>query len=146
MSEKPTPAAVYKSIIDEIVNKTRRYGCSSHVREDGIYSKAPAHQPFNEFIARLSQEQREVLANMLRKNTKERFTTFWLHFPGILIATTSDSHTMANRCQSTSAVWACMAISSAAAMAGTGLKTAIDSTMLTEEIFLPTPLKMDSNG
>lgn len=70
MSETPefqTALDVYKSIIDEFVNQTRRYGSSSHVAESGIFSNAPADGKFNEFIGTLSQTQRELLAEMLQE-------------------------------------------------------------------------------
>jgi hypothetical protein len=67
MPEPHTPIDVYKSIIDEFVNKTRRYGSSSHVAESAIFSKAPAHQEFNEFIGTLSPSQRKLLSEMLQE-------------------------------------------------------------------------------
>lgn len=67
MPEPQTPIDVYKAIIDELVNKTRSCGSSSLVTERGIFSKAPAHQKFNDFIETLSPSQRELLSELLQE-------------------------------------------------------------------------------
>lgn len=67
MSEPETAPDIYKAIIDEFVNETRRYGSSAHVMESGFFSKAPAHCKFNEFIDTLSPSQREILSDMLQE-------------------------------------------------------------------------------
>ncbi len=65
---EPQPALeIYKAIIDEFVNKIRRYGSSSHVAESGFFSKAPAHGKFNAFIKALSSSQRQLLSEMLQE-------------------------------------------------------------------------------
>jgi hypothetical protein len=66
MAYPTEPIDVYKAIIDQLVDETRRFGASSHVAEDGFFSKAPAHREFNDFILSLSQSQREVLSRMLQ--------------------------------------------------------------------------------
>jgi hypothetical protein len=64
---EPTgPLDVYKAIIDHIVGETRLFGSSSRVAERGIYSNAPAHRKYNEFIGQLSPHQRELLSRMLQ--------------------------------------------------------------------------------
>lgn len=67
MPERQTALDIYKAIIDEFVNETRRYGSSSHVAESGCFSKAPAHRKFNDFIEALSPPQRELLSEMLQE-------------------------------------------------------------------------------
>ncbi|MBN1588500.1 MAG: hypothetical protein JW888_03205 [Pirellulales bacterium] len=67
MTEPRTALDVYKAIIDELVNKVRQYGSSSHVVESGLFSKAPAHRKFNKFIAALSPAQRQLLSEMLQE-------------------------------------------------------------------------------
>lgn len=67
MREPQTALETYKAIIDEFVNKTRRYGSSSHVAESGFFSKAPAHEKFNMFIKALSPSQRQLLSEMLQE-------------------------------------------------------------------------------
>jgi hypothetical protein len=60
-----TPLAAYKAIIDQLVGETRLFGSGSLVKERGIFSNAPAHSEFNEFIQSLSPKHRDLLANML---------------------------------------------------------------------------------
>lgn len=60
------PTDAYKAIIDQLVNETRLAGPGAHVVTKGIYSKAPSHGRFNQFIASLPPEQRETLARMLQ--------------------------------------------------------------------------------
>lgn len=67
MREPQTALETCKAIIDEFVNKTRRYGSSSHVAESGFFSKAPAHEKFNMFIKALSPSQRQLLSEMLQE-------------------------------------------------------------------------------
>jgi hypothetical protein len=67
MSEPDTPIGVYKAIIDQLVSETRLLGSSSHVAESSMFSKAPAHCEFNEFIRSLGPEQREILSRMLQE-------------------------------------------------------------------------------
>jgi hypothetical protein len=66
MHDPTTPADAYKAIIDQLVNETRGLGTSRRVAERGIFSKAPAHREFNDFIGSLNASQRELLARMLR--------------------------------------------------------------------------------
>ncbi len=67
MSEPNRSLDVYKAIIDQLVGETRLLGSSSHVTENGIFSNAPAHRDFNEFIRSLSPQQRELLSRMLQE-------------------------------------------------------------------------------
>lgn len=67
MAEPNAANDVYKAIIDQLVNETRRLGSSSHVVEKGIFSNAPAHSEYNEFIQSLSALQRELLSKMLQE-------------------------------------------------------------------------------
>ena len=60
------PIDAYKAIIDQLVDQTRLAGPGSHVATKRIYSKAPSHGAFNQFIASLLPEQRETLARMLQ--------------------------------------------------------------------------------
>jgi hypothetical protein len=66
MSEPNTPIDAYKAIIDQLVMETRLLGPSSHVVENGFFSKAPAHKKFNEYIRSLSMKQKKLLSEMLR--------------------------------------------------------------------------------
>ncbi len=66
MKEPNTPIDAYKAIIDQLVGETRLLGSSGHVRKDKVYSNAPAHKPFNEFLQSLSGDQRKILSEMLQ--------------------------------------------------------------------------------
>ncbi|MEY4730466.1 MAG: hypothetical protein RL020_1624 [Pseudomonadota bacterium] len=69
MSEIPEPVTAndaYKLIIDHLVNEVRQYGTSSSITISGIFSKAPAHSKFNEFVTALSPTKRELLSRMLQ--------------------------------------------------------------------------------
>ena len=67
MHDPTTPVDAYKAIIDQLLNETRRLGSSEHVAKSGIFSKAPAHREFNDFIGSLNRTQRELLASMLQE-------------------------------------------------------------------------------
>lgn len=67
MSNPQTALSVYQTIIDEFVSKTRFYGSSAHVAESGVFSNAPDHAKFNQFIATLTHLQRELLSEMLQE-------------------------------------------------------------------------------
>jgi hypothetical protein len=67
MQGPDTPSATYRAIIDQLVNDTRLRGSAPRVRESGIFSKAPSHREFNEFIGALSERQREALYRMLQE-------------------------------------------------------------------------------
>jgi hypothetical protein len=71
MPEDPPlrPVEVYKQIIDELVERSASLGARL-VTEEGIYSKAPALQPLNALVERLTPEERSLLAQIL---THERF-------------------------------------------------------------------------
>lgn len=64
MNEPNTAVDVYKAIIDQLVDETRRFGSGSQVIK-GIYSNAPIHGEYNEFIQSLSSDQRHLLSKML---------------------------------------------------------------------------------
>src|SRR5262245_23596158 len=66
MSEPTTPIEAYEAIIDQLVREVRLFGSSRHVAESAIFSKAPEHTCFNEFIRKLSPEDRTLLSEMLR--------------------------------------------------------------------------------
>jgi hypothetical protein len=66
MDDATTPIEAYKDIIDGLVNETRQAGSSRRVAEIGIYSKAPAHAEFNDFIQSLDEAQRALLARMFQ--------------------------------------------------------------------------------
>jgi hypothetical protein len=66
-SEPSRPIDAYKAIIDQLVEETRTGGAGFQVTDNGVFSKAPAHRRFNEFIASLSVDQRKLLADMLRE-------------------------------------------------------------------------------
>src|SRR5690349_9203644 len=67
MRDPATPREAYEAIIDEFVNGTRKRGSSPHVVKSAIFSKAPAHEEFNEFIGSLSDAQRKLLSRMLQE-------------------------------------------------------------------------------
>jgi hypothetical protein len=67
MHDPTTPIDAYKAIIDQLLNETRRLGSSEHVAKSSIFSKAPAHREFNDFIGSLNRSQRELLSRMLRE-------------------------------------------------------------------------------
>jgi hypothetical protein len=67
MSAPQTALSVYQAIIDEFVSKTRLYGSSAHVAEIGVFSNAPDHAKFNQFIEALTPSQRELLSEMLQE-------------------------------------------------------------------------------
>lgn len=66
-TEPNTPVDAYKAIIDQLVDETRLLGSASHVAKSGIYSNAPDHRGFNEFLAGLSPEHRQSISQMLRE-------------------------------------------------------------------------------
>jgi hypothetical protein len=61
-----TPEEAYKAIIDQFANDTRLRGGGTQVKAKGIYSKAPAHQRYNDFIQSLTTEQKNLLSDMLK--------------------------------------------------------------------------------
>ena len=67
MNESITPVDVYKSIIDQLVDEVRVFGSAGHVAERSFFSKAPAHARFNEFIGKLSSDDRALLSEMLQE-------------------------------------------------------------------------------
>jgi hypothetical protein len=67
MHAPTTPVDAYKAIIDQLVNETRRFGASQHVAESRIFSNAPAHREFNDFVGSLTEPRRELLARMLQE-------------------------------------------------------------------------------
>ena len=70
-SERPMrPVDAYKLIIDQLVERSPSLGARL-VAEDGIYSKAPALQPLNALVERLTPEDRALLVQMLEH---ERFS------------------------------------------------------------------------
>ena len=58
------PVEVYKQIIDQLVERSPSLGARL-VRDEGIYSKAPALRHTNDLVRALTPEQRGVLAEML---------------------------------------------------------------------------------
>lgn len=67
MNEPVTPIEAYKAIIDQLVDEIRTFGSARHVAERSLFSKAPAHARFNEFIRRLPPEDRALLSEMLQE-------------------------------------------------------------------------------
>ncbi len=67
MNEITTPIDAYKAIIDQLVDEVRVFGSAAHVAERSFFSKAPAHARFNEFICKLSAEDRVLLSEMLQE-------------------------------------------------------------------------------
>jgi uncharacterized protein DUF6547 len=63
--EPTTPIEAYKAIIDQIVEATSGVG-EKLLREEGIFSRAPAAKIENAFVKSLTAEQRELLAEMIR--------------------------------------------------------------------------------
>jgi hypothetical protein len=66
MNEPTTPADAYKAIIDHLVDEVRLLGSSGQVAKSSFFSNAPAHGRFNEFICRLSPDDRKLLSEMLQ--------------------------------------------------------------------------------
>lgn len=58
-------ADAYKEIIDQLVNETRVRGEAALVSERTVFSNAPSHREYNDFIGSLSPQQRDLLARML---------------------------------------------------------------------------------
>lgn len=65
MDRPTTPLEAYKAIIDKLVRETSLYGAGPRVAERGIFSNAPDHQEYNEFIRTLTPEHRALVARML---------------------------------------------------------------------------------
>ncbi|MFI5381150.1 MAG: DUF6547 family protein [Tepidisphaerales bacterium] len=65
-SKPSRPIDVYKAIIDELVNETRRSGHAKHVKESSLFSNAPAHRTYNLFIASLTPKHRNLVSQMLQ--------------------------------------------------------------------------------
>ena len=66
-NEPLTPLDAYKAIVDELVAETLRFGAATQVAEKGLFSKAPAHREYNDFIESLTPEQRDLLSQMLHE-------------------------------------------------------------------------------
>ena len=64
-AKQVTPTEAYKAIIDELADEVRHMGGSSNITSLGLYSKAPDHHAFNEFIATLTDQQKNLLSQML---------------------------------------------------------------------------------
>jgi hypothetical protein len=62
-----SPDAADQAVIDQLVTDTRRRSLAHHVLKAGIFSEAPSHQDFNEFIGALPERPREVLSLMLQE-------------------------------------------------------------------------------
>lgn len=69
-SAKKLAADAYKTLIDQAVEQARGHGRSERISKDCIFSKAPAHRRFNEFIGSLTAEQRVLLADMLQEERR----------------------------------------------------------------------------
>jgi hypothetical protein len=67
INEPTTPIGAYKAIIDQLVDEVRVFGSAAHVAERAFFSKAPVHARFNEFIQKLSREDRALLSEMLQE-------------------------------------------------------------------------------
>jgi hypothetical protein len=65
MGTPNTPLEAYKAIIDQLVAETRCGGAGLQIAKRSVFSKAPAHGEYNDFIRSLSAEQRSLLARML---------------------------------------------------------------------------------
>ena len=61
-----TPADVYKLFIDTLATETSDSVRARLVAADGYFSHATEHEPLDRFVARLSPDQRQLLAEMLR--------------------------------------------------------------------------------
>lgn len=61
-----TPLDAYKAIIDQLVEETTNGIGERLIRQLGVYSKASANAEANEFVQSLSNDQRLLLAKMLR--------------------------------------------------------------------------------
>lgn len=67
MDTPTTPLEAYKAIIDKLVNETPLYGSGPRVAERGVFSNAPSHKEYNDFIRTLTPEHRALLARMLNE-------------------------------------------------------------------------------
>lgn len=65
MREPDTPLEAYKAIVDKLISETRTHGAGTKIAKLGVFSRAPAHTPFNRFIESLSPQQRDLLSQML---------------------------------------------------------------------------------
>ena len=65
MDTPTTSLAAYKAIIDQLVAETRCGGAGLQITKRSVFSNAPAHREYNDFIRSLSAEQRALLAWML---------------------------------------------------------------------------------
>lgn len=61
----PTAVETYKAIINRLVSETSQSLGDRLIREDGIYTKAPDYEAHNQFIASLSTDERQLVAEML---------------------------------------------------------------------------------
>lgn len=74
---------IYKKMIDNLVEESNSLS-SSLIVEKKIYSKAIGHEEYNNFISSLSEEQRILLANMIRLERESAFhdvlatLTWWI--------------------------------------------------------------------
>src|SRR5262249_46186832 len=60
-----TPVEAYKAIIDQLVEDTSGIA-EKLLREEGIWSRAPGAKVENAFVKSLTDEQRDLLAKMVR--------------------------------------------------------------------------------
>jgi hypothetical protein len=65
--EPTTAIDAYKAIIDQLVDETSNGVSERLLRESGIYTKAQGESAANEFAQSLTEQQRELLATMLRQ-------------------------------------------------------------------------------
>ncbi len=66
MSDQRSASSVYRSIIDQLVNETRCGGGGPRIVRSNVYSNAPDHKEYNEFIQALSPQHKNLLARMLQ--------------------------------------------------------------------------------
>src|ERR1700719_4633496 len=67
MNKPATPLDAYKTIIDQLVDDTRRSLSSRLITEERIYSRAPLEDERSQFVRSLSSQQRKVLAGMVQE-------------------------------------------------------------------------------
>src|SRR5262249_12941296 len=66
MNEPIAPVDAYKAIIDQLVDEVRVFGSAARLSEGSFFSNAPEDARFNEFIQKVSPEDRALLSEMLQ--------------------------------------------------------------------------------
>jgi hypothetical protein len=86
-----SPRTDYREIIDALVGRTTSIA-ERLLREEGVYSRAPADEALNDFARSLTDEQRESLATICRAERVSAIhdalaeLSWWIDVKGVSLA------------------------------------------------------------